>query len=76
MQAATFSFRTGNEFAQETRSLADTLGVKSSDCIREAVREKNERVMAERIAMLSRKLSAKHLAFNESLDDTVGDGLG
>lgn len=75
MQAATLSFRAGDEFAQETRSLADTLGLKSSDYIREAVREKNERVMAARIEALSRKLSAKHLAFNESLDDTVGDGL-
>lgn len=75
MQAATLSFRAGNEFAQETRSLADTLGLKSSDYIREAVREKNERVMAERIAMLSRKLSAKHLAFNKAIEDTVGDGL-
>lgn len=75
MQAATLSFRAGSEFAQKTRALADTLGLKSSDYIREAVREKNERVMAERIATLSRKLSAKHLAFNESLDDTVDDGL-
>jgi hypothetical protein len=43
-------------------------GLKNSEYVREAVREKNERLMAERLAALSRKLSAKHLAFSESID--------
>jgi hypothetical protein len=51
------------------------VGLKNSDYIREAIQEKNERVMADRLAMLSRKLSAKHQAFNESLEDSVGDGI-
>jgi hypothetical protein len=75
MQATTLSFRVGNEFAKQTRSLASTIGLKSSDYIREAVCEKNERVMAERIAMLSRELADEHLSFNESLEGSLADGL-
>ena len=69
------SFRAATVFAEETRSFADMVGLKSSDYMREAVREKNERVLAERVAMLSHKLSAKHLALNEAVEDSVGDGL-
>lgn len=75
MHAATLSFRAGDDLVEETRTSASLAGLKSSDYIREAVREKNERVMAERIAMLSRQLSVKHLAFNESVEDTLADGL-
>lgn len=75
MHATTLSFRAADELAEQTRTLAKALGLKSSDYIREAVREKNEREMAARIAMLSKKLSARHLSFNEELDDSVGDGL-
>ena len=75
MHAHTLSFRAGKEFFEETRNLASLAGLKNSDYIREAVREKNERMMGERIAMLSRKLSAKHLAFNKSIEDTLADGL-
>ena len=67
MHATTLSFRVGDEFAEQTRSMANNVGLKSSDYIRQAVREKNERVMAERMATLSKELSAEHLAFNESL---------
>ncbi|WP_179401923.1 antitoxin of toxin-antitoxin stability system [Burkholderia guangdongensis] len=75
MHTTTLSFRAGDDFVEETRKSATLAGLKSSDYIREAVREKNERMMAERIAMLSRQLSAKHLAFNESVEDTLADGL-
>jgi hypothetical protein len=51
------------------------VGLKSSDYIRQAVLEKNEQVMAQRIAALSKELSAEHLAFNESLDESLQDGL-
>jgi len=71
----TFSFRTTIEFVEQTQSFAGMVGLKSSEYVREAVREKNERVMADRLAMLSRKLSAKHQSFNESLDDSIGDGI-
>ena len=68
MHATTLSFRAGNDFADEVRTLAGLVGLKSSDYIRQAVLEKNEQVMAQRIAALSKELSAEHLAFNESLD--------
>jgi pantoate kinase len=75
MHATTLSFRAPEEFAEETRSFASMVGLKSSDYIREAVREKNERLMAERIGNLSRKLAAKHAAFNESTEESIADGL-
>lgn len=34
-----------------------------------------DKVMAERIAMLSRTLSIKHLAFNMSLESIISDGI-
>ena len=75
MHAATLSFRAGDEFAEQTRALANSLGLKSSDYIRQAVREKNEQVMAQRIATLSKALSTEHLSVNESLEDSLTDGL-
>jgi hypothetical protein len=75
MQATTLSFRAGNDFAEQTRSLAHSVGLKSSDYIRQAVSEKNAQVMAQRIATLSKELAAKHLSFNESLDVSLEDGL-
>lgn len=34
-----------------------------------------DKVMAERIAMLSRTLSVKHFAFNESVENTISDNI-
>ena len=75
MHATTLSFRAGDDLANQTRALANIVGMKSSDYIRQAVREKNEHVMAQRIAALSRELSAEHLAINESLEGSIADGL-
>ncbi|MFS8932857.1 antitoxin of toxin-antitoxin stability system [Cupriavidus taiwanensis] len=75
MQGTTLSFRAGEELAEQTRALATAAGQKTSDYIRDAVREKNEREMGNRIARLSRKLGAKYLAANEEMDGTAGDGL-
>lgn len=75
MHATTLSFRAEDDFAEQTRSLASAVGLKCSDYIRKAVSEKNQRVLAERIAMLSKELSAEHLSYNESLDDSLEDGL-
>lgn len=41
----------------------------------QARQEKNELLTAHRVAELSNEISAEHLAVNESLDDTVADGL-
>ena len=75
MQATTLSFRVEEAFAERTRALATIAELRISDYMREAVREKNERVMAQRMAMLSRELAAEHLAFNESIEETLADGL-
>ena len=40
-----------------------------------AVREKNERVLRDRMAYLSTQLSNKHLLENEAMDAATGDGL-
>jgi predicted DNA-binding protein len=75
MHATTLSFRVGDDFAEQTRALANIVGLKSSDYIRQAVREKNEHVMAQRIATLSKELSTEHLALNETLEGSLADGL-
>ncbi|MDP2367496.1 antitoxin of toxin-antitoxin stability system [Rhodoferax sp.] len=75
MHGTTLSFRAGDDLAKQTRALANSVGLKSSDYIRQAVREKNEHVMAQRIATLSKELSTEHLAFNEALEGSLADGL-
>lgn len=40
MQASTFSFRADEVFTEQTRAMATSLGLKSSDYIRQAVTEK------------------------------------
>ena len=71
MHATTLSFQAGDDFAQQTRVLASIVGLKSSGYTRQAVREKNEPVMAQRSAALS----ADHLAINESVESSLADGL-
>jgi hypothetical protein len=75
MQASTFSFRADEVFSEQTRAMATSLGLKSSDYIRQAVTEKNAQVMAQRIATLSRELAEEHLQVNESLEGTLSDGI-
>ena len=75
MSAATLSFRASSEFAEQTRSLASLFNMPSSEYLREAVREKNERVLKERMVYLSKQLSAKHLLENEAMDAATGDGF-
>jgi hypothetical protein len=75
MSAATLSFRAPAEFAEQTKALASALGMSASDYVREAVREKNERAIKARMVFLSKQLSAQHLAENQAMDASVGDGL-
>jgi hypothetical protein len=75
MSASTLSFRAGEDFVEQTRASALIAGMKSSDYLRLAVAEMNKRVMAQRIAALSKELSAENLALNESLNDSLTDGL-
>jgi hypothetical protein len=75
MQASTFSFRADEVFSEQTRAMANALGLKSSDYIRQAVSEKNAQLMAQHIAALSKELATQHLQVNESLEDTLTDGI-
>ena len=75
MTAATLSFRAPAEFAEQTKALAKAMRMTSSDYVREAVREKNERTMRDRMVFLSAQLSARHLEENLDMDAATGDGL-
>ena len=72
---ALFSFRVTKPFVEETTQSAKLAGLSRSEYARRAIEEMNHRVMRERIAMLSKQLSAQSLAVNEGLDDTTADGL-
>lgn len=72
---ATLSFRAESDFVEQTRALAQVIGLKSSDYIRQAVREKNEQIMAQRIAALSQELSDEHHALNVSFEGALADGI-
>jgi hypothetical protein len=71
MTAATLSFRAQLDFAEQTKVLSNELNMSSSD----DVRGKNERVLKDRMVFLSKTLSARHLAENEAMDGSAGDGL-
>ncbi|MDO8458924.1 MAG: antitoxin of toxin-antitoxin stability system [Burkholderiaceae bacterium] len=75
MSAATLSFRAPSDFAEQTKELASMFNMTSSDYVREAVREKNERALKERMVFLSKQLSAVSLQENEAMDAASGDGL-
>ncbi len=75
MNPTTLSFRAPTEFAEQTRALARALSMSASDYVREAVREKNERTIRARMVFLSTQLSQQHLAENQAMDASVGDGL-
>ncbi len=75
MSTATLSFRASAEFAEQTKALADVFNMSSSDYVREAVREKNERMLQQRMVYLSKQLAALSLAENKSMNSTIGDGL-
>ena len=75
MSAATPSCRASSEFAEQTRSLTTLFNMPSFEYLREAVREKNERVLRDRMAFLSKQLSGKHMLENEAMDAATGDGL-
>ncbi len=75
MSTATLSLRLTPELAEQTKALASALNMSSSDYVREAVREKNERALKQRMTFLSKALSARHLAENRAMDAATGDGI-
>jgi len=72
---AALTFRADADFVAEVDALARSSGVSRSDYVRQAVEEKNARALAERMAFLSKTLSARHASINQELEDAVGDGL-
>ncbi len=75
MGTVPLTYRATPDFAAKTDELARYARMTRSEYVRKAVEEKNERTLAERIAFLSRTLSAKHLEINEEMNASVGDGL-
>ena len=76
MSATTLSFRASSEFAEQTKAMVSLFNMPSSEYMREAVREKNERMLKERMTHLSKQLSARHLLENEAMDAATGDWVG
>ena len=75
MRAVALTFRAEADLVADVDSFARSSGVSRSDYVRQAVEEKNARAMAERVAFLSKALSASHKQFNEELEASLGDGL-
>ena len=75
MRATTLSFRAPAEFAGQTKAMAQAANLSASNYMREAVREKNERMLAQRLHFLSQELSERHLVEIASMDAGTGDGL-
>ena len=74
-KAMTLSFRAEPDFIEQISSVAKIVRQNRSDYIKQAVSERNERILAERVAFLSKKLSAQSLAVCKEMDATAGDGL-
>ena len=55
--------------------MAQLFNMPSFEYLRKAVREKNERVLMDRMVFLSKQLFAKHLLEVEALDASTGDSL-
>jgi hypothetical protein len=70
-----FSFRAPAPFIAETEAAARLAGLSRSEYARRAIEEMNRRVMAERIAALSKQLAVLSSAEGEALDDATADGL-
>ena len=75
MTANTLSFRATQDFAEQTKRLASLFNMPSSEYLREAVREKNERVLQQRMVFLSEAQAAQSLAENQAMNAAIGDGL-
>ena len=70
-----FSFRIPRALAQGTAAAAKAMGLSKSEYARRAIEELNHRVMQERIAALSHRLTSSSAAVAESMDATSADGL-
>ena len=72
---ATLSLRTSTELAQQTGFYAQFMGLSKTRYVEQAIQEKNERAMVDRLQKLSRQLSPKSLEENQAMVAAIGDGL-
>ena len=72
-KATTLSFRAKSHFIEKMTSGSKILRQNRSGYIKQAVSERNERILAKRVAFLSKKLSAQSLAVCEEMDAITGD---
>jgi uncharacterized membrane-anchored protein YjiN (DUF445 family) len=71
----TVSVKMAQDFVDQTESFARADHKQISEYIRDAIREKNERKMADRIKFLVGKFSVEASALNKEFDVTAGDSL-
>ena len=71
----TLSFRAEPDLIEQIALAAKIVRQNRADYMKQAVGERNERILTERVAFLSKQLSAQSLAVCKEMDATVGDGL-
>ena len=71
----TLSFRAEPDLIEQIALAAKIVRQNRSDYMKQAVGERNERILTERVAFLSKQLSAQSLAVCKEMDATAGDGL-
>ena len=71
----TLSFRAEPDLIEQIALAAKIVHQNRSDYMKQAVGERNERILTERVAFLSKQLSAQSLAVCKEMDAAAGDGL-
>ncbi|GAA4018121.1 antitoxin of toxin-antitoxin stability system [Actimicrobium antarcticum] len=71
----TITFRVSSELAEQTRLFAKSSDQRVSEYIRDAVREKNARQIADRMRFLSLRLAAENAKVSQEFDIAAGDGI-
>ena len=70
-----FSFRIPRTLAASIAATAKRMGLSKSEYARRAMEELHERLMQERMAELSQRLTAQSTAAARSMDASTADGL-
>lgn len=75
-EVRTISLKMPKDLVEETEALAKASAKSLPEYIREAVREKNERQIADRIKFLVGKFATEAEVMNKEFDATIGENLG
>jgi predicted transcriptional regulator len=70
-----FSFRISKSLARSIETAAKRLGLTKSEYARRAMEDFDQRMMQERMAELSQRLSGQSAAAARSMDASSSDGL-